>query len=306
MRRRPSRHAGRRSCCWVLRAVAGADRAPTERRVVLGLDARVDFGSLRRSSATKSGRPNQAAWCSSVPRGPPPQLALKFAPAAATTRARPSTSRIASSIRTSRASASSVDRRARLSPRNGASARPRPRARSATRARAAHPRDRRARGARHAGTPCARAVARPGSAPCSTSRWMNAGARPRVHRVMERRPVRRLVRVAAMLEEQAHPLDAVVVERMPERVRPRHRRAALEQQPGAGIVSGLDGVVERVVVVGLRARIQQQRASAASPREQAIERLVHSSPPGPFGSAPRSIRLRAATSASRAIRLRAT
>ena len=67
-----------------------------------------------------------------------------------------------------------------------------------------------------------------------------------------------LVRVAAVLEQQADVLDPVVVDRGRNRVRAVDLRAVLEQDPGALGALRLGRVVERLAVIRVRAGFEQR------------------------------------------------
>jgi hypothetical protein len=68
---------------------------------------------------------------------------------------------------------------------------------------------------------------------------------------------RALVQERATLEEQAKVLEVRIVERVGESVRARHHGAVLEQDPQALRALGLARVVDRLVVVRVRARLQE-------------------------------------------------
>ena len=91
------------------------------------------------------------------------------------------------------------------------------------------------------------------------------------HRVGQQRS---LVRIATRVEEQPHVLGVVLVEGPGEGVRAAHVRAVVEQQLQARRAARLDGVVHRLAVVGVRARLQQRAGhrGIADDADGAVER----------------------------------
>jgi len=81
------------------------------------------------------------------------------------------------------------------------------------------------------------------------------GAASAVHR---RGDVRAVVRIGAVLEQQAQRLEAIEVERVQEGIRAARFRAVLEQQAQAFRVVGLDRVIQRLTVVGIGAGQEQE------------------------------------------------
>ena len=94
------------------------------------------------------------------------------------------------------------------------------------------------------------------------------------------RPVQREAPLAAVggqvLEQQRDDVRPAAAERVRERVGPRDGRAGVEQQPQARRVRRLDGVVDGLVVVRVRAVAEQERghprlvAPSRRPRERAL------------------------------------
>jgi hypothetical protein len=66
-----------------------------------------------------------------------------------------------------------------------------------------------------------------------------------------------LVRIGAVLEQQADVLEAVLVERVPEGVRACGRRAVREQEAQALRAFRLCRVVKRLAVVGIGPRLEE-------------------------------------------------
>ena len=101
-----------------------------------------------------------------------------------------------------------------------------------------------------------------------------------------------LVRVGAVVEQEPDVLEALVVERVRERVRPARLRAVLEQDREALGALRLGRVVERLAVVGVRARLEQRACQlrVVADARGAVERRhpPYSLTKNAFGSAPRS------------------
>ena len=80
-------------------------------------------------------------------------------------------------------------------------------------------------------------------------RLLPARPQPRVAQLRVRR-----AQVAALEQQPLHVRPAL---RVAERVRAAHGRPALEQQLQARAVARLDGVVDRLAVIGIRAAVEQ-------------------------------------------------